>query len=48
MPPTDERGLSQIVVSYQDQPPGTNVELEFLVARSGLETETRDSFRIWW
>jgi hypothetical protein len=48
MPPTDERGLSQIVLSYQDQPPGTNVELEFLVARSGLETETRDSFRIWW
>ena len=47
MPPTDERGLSQIVVGYEGQPLGTNVELEFLVARNGLETETRDSFRIW-
>jgi hypothetical protein len=48
MPPTDERGISRIVVAYEDQPPGTNVELEFLVARDGLETRTRDSFRIWW
>jgi hypothetical protein len=48
MPPTDDRGLSQIVVAFEDQPAGTNVELAFLVARDGLETSTRDSFRIWW
>lgn len=48
MPPTDERGISRIEVAFDDQPRGTVVELEFLVARSGLETETRDSFRIWW
>lgn len=48
MPPTDEAGVSQITIHYADQPRGTTVVLEFLVARSGLEAETRDSFRIWW
>ena len=48
MPPTDERGISQITVSYADQPRGTTVALELLVVQGGLQAETRDSFRIWW
>jgi len=48
MPSTDSRGVSQITVRYAGQPRGTVVELEFLVARGALKSETRDSFRIWW
>ncbi len=48
MPPTDDRGISQIAVSYAGQPRGTTVELEFLVVHGDLQAETRDSFRIWW
>jgi len=48
MPLTDERGISQIAVTYAGQPRGTTVEIEALVVLGSLQAETRDSFRIWW
>lgn len=48
MPQTDANGISQLSLLYEGQPPGQVVTLEFLVVLGGLQTETRDSFRIWW
>ncbi len=48
MPQTDERGISQLSLLYEGQPPGRVVTLEFLVVFGELQAQTRDSFRIWW
>jgi len=49
MPQTDERGISQVDLSFQDQTRGANVDLElWAVWRGELQAVTRDSFRIWW
>ncbi|HEY42511.1 MAG TPA: hypothetical protein G4O11_00830 [Anaerolineae bacterium] len=48
MPLTDEFGISQLSLEIKNQPPGSNVVLEFQVALDELQTTTRDSFRIWW
>lgn len=48
MPLTDAHGVSRVRLSFDGQPPGTNVLLRFTVIHGGLQAETRDSFRIWW
>jgi hypothetical protein len=49
MPQTDERGVSQVDLKFQNQKRGTNVDLElWVVWRGELQAVTRDSFRIWW
>ncbi len=48
MPLTDEHGLSQLTLGYDGVPPGSSVELEFIVNYGDLRATTRDSFRVWW
>lgn len=48
MPLTDENGTSQVTLVYENQVPGTTVDLEFWVVLGDLQSVTRDSFRIWW
>lgn len=48
MPLTDEDGVSQLMLSYEGEAPGSSVELEFWVVYGELQASTRDSFRIWW
>jgi hypothetical protein len=48
MPQTDEHGVSQIMINFEDQPAGTNVTMEIWVIYGELLVSTRDSFRVWW
>ncbi len=48
MAPTDTNGISQLELSYEDQPIGAQIDLEFYVSSGTVLTTTRDSFRIWW
>ncbi len=48
MAPTNEAGISQLELSYENQPIGAQIDLEFFVSSGTLLTTTRDSFRIWW
>jgi hypothetical protein len=48
MAPTDEVGVSRLELSYEDQPIGAQIDLEFFVSSGTVITTTRDSFRIWW
>jgi hypothetical protein len=48
MVPTDEHGISQLSLSYENQPVGAQIDLEFYVSSGTVITTTRDSFRIWW
>jgi len=48
LPPTDEHGVSTLDVAFENQNPGTEVDLEYFVSSGTVLTTTRDSFRIWW
>ncbi len=48
MPPTNASGTSMVEFSFQDQPPGLLVSMEFWIAYGDLVSSTRDSFRVWW
>jgi hypothetical protein len=48
MAPTNEAGVSQLELSYENQPVGAQIDLEFFVSSGTVITTTRDSFRIWW
>ncbi|TFH36679.1 MAG: hypothetical protein E4G99_04370 [Anaerolineales bacterium] len=48
MAPTDENGASRLELSYEGQPVGAQIDLEFYVSSGTVLTTTRDSFRIWW
>jgi len=48
MPLTDADGLSRLTLAYDGVPPGSSVELEFVVNYGDLRATTRDSFRVWW
>lgn len=48
MPMTDEDGISAIELSFEDQPPGTKVTLEFVIVYENHSVITTDSFYIWW
>jgi hypothetical protein len=45
---TDSNGVSAFTLTFEAQPPGTNVPLEFWVLKDDIQATTRDSFRIWW
>jgi len=46
--PTDENGISQAVLRFEDKAPGDLVELEYIVTYGTILERTTDSFRIWW
>jgi hypothetical protein len=48
MPITDEQGVSQVTLTFEGQPAGSDVNLEFRVVRGEMQASTRDSFKIWW
>jgi hypothetical protein len=48
MPPTDQKGVSQLEFDFQGQPPGTNVTMQVWVIYGELLASSRDSFRVWW
>jgi hypothetical protein len=48
MTPTDEDGVSRLTLTYENQPIGAQIDLEFYVSSGTVLTRTRDSFRIWW
>jgi hypothetical protein len=48
MPLTDQDGLSRLTLEYVGVPPGSSVELEFVINSGDLRATTRDSFRVWW
>jgi hypothetical protein len=47
MPATDESGLSQIGINFENIPQGEEILLDFLVVHGDIQGTTRDSFRIW-
>jgi hypothetical protein len=48
MEPTDAAGVSQLDLSFEQQPPGKIVILEVLVSNADIQVSTRDSFLVWW
>ena len=48
LPPTDAQGVSSLDMRFENQTPGTEVDLEYFVSSGTVLTMTRDSFRIWW
>lgn len=48
MPQSDQNGVSMLTLSFENQPPGANVVLEFWVVYGELVATTQDSFRVWW
>ena len=48
MPLSDENGVSRLILSINNQPPGSIVSLEYRVVYGDFQATTRDSFRIWW
>ncbi len=48
MPATDDQGLSRLSLSFEGQPAGQTVLLEFWVVYGEFQALTQDSFLIWW
>lgn len=48
LPLTDERGLTQVGLAFEAQPPGANVVLEFWAVFGEFQATTEDSFLVWW
>jgi hypothetical protein len=48
LPVTNAQGVTSLDLSFEDQPPGSNIPLEIWAVQGALRASTRDSFRIWW
>jgi hypothetical protein len=48
LPVTNAQGVTSLDLSFDDQPPGSNIALEIWAVQGALRASTRDSFRIWW
>jgi hypothetical protein len=48
LPLTDERGFTQASLTFESQPPGTRIVLDFWVVYGEFQTTTEDSFLVWW
>ena len=48
LPVTNAQGVTSLDLSFEDQPPGSNIALEIWAVQGALRASTRDSFRIWW